>query len=116
MRCTSKGRTPTATAVICGRTGETLSYRELDEHSAELAARLRGHGVGDEARVGVCMPRTPDLVVALLATLLAALLVLLAGAVLIDLAVAIVVHAITGLGDRWPHRTRVFTAVAVTAG
>jgi amino acid adenylation domain-containing protein len=58
---------PDAVAVA-GRT-ETLSYGELDRRSASLAARLRPLGVAREARVGVCLERTPRLLVALLGVL-----------------------------------------------
>jgi amino acid adenylation domain-containing protein len=46
-----------------------LSYGELDARSADLAARLRASGVGADVLVGIYMPRTPDLIVALLAVL-----------------------------------------------
>ncbi len=46
--------------------GRTLSYGELDRRAARLARRLRDLGVGPEVRVAVCLPRTPDLIVALL--------------------------------------------------
>lgn len=46
-----------------------LSYAEVDRHAEALARCLTGLGVGPEIRVGICLPRTPDLVIALLATL-----------------------------------------------
>ncbi|UJW29759.1 amino acid adenylation domain-containing protein [Saccharothrix sp. AJ9571] len=46
-----------------------LTYRELERESGRLARRLRAAGVGPDVRVGVCLPRTPDLVIALLAVL-----------------------------------------------
>ena len=49
--------------------GKSLSYGQLDERSNRLAHLLRDLGVGPEARVGLCMERTPDLVVAILAIL-----------------------------------------------
>ncbi|HEX5716901.1 MAG TPA: amino acid adenylation domain-containing protein, partial [Thermoanaerobaculia bacterium] len=61
------GRTPSAVALIHG--DERLTYLELAERSELLAARLRALGAGPERRVGVCLGRTPDLVVALLAVL-----------------------------------------------
>jgi amino acid adenylation domain-containing protein len=60
-------RAPEQVAIVCGST--ELSYRELDRRATRLAHRLRSLGVGPEVRVGVALQRTPDLVVALLATL-----------------------------------------------
>ncbi|MDQ0989120.1 amino acid adenylation domain-containing protein [Streptomyces sp. V3I7] len=58
-------RTPSATAVISG--AETLTYAELDTRARQLAATLIEAGVHPGDRVGVSLPRTPDMVVALLA-------------------------------------------------
>ncbi|MEW1907510.1 amino acid adenylation domain-containing protein [Kitasatospora sp. NPDC085895] len=46
-----------------------LDYRELDERSSALAARLRGLGVGAEDRVAVYLERGVDVFVALLGIL-----------------------------------------------
>ena len=46
-----------------------LSYGELERRSARLARRLRDLGVGHGRRVGILLPRSPDAVVAILATL-----------------------------------------------
>lgn len=45
------------------------SYRELAARATALAAHLRAQGVGPGALVGLCLPRTPDLLVALLGVL-----------------------------------------------
>ncbi|MCP4669401.1 MAG: AMP-binding protein, partial [Deltaproteobacteria bacterium] len=60
-------RTPEAVALVGGR--EQLSYRELNARANRLAHHLRALGVGPEARVGVCMTRTPAMVVAVVGTL-----------------------------------------------
>jgi surfactin family lipopeptide synthetase A len=60
-------RTPAAIAVTDGRT--ELSYVQLNEHAGRLATHLRENGVGPDVRVGVCLDRSLDLVVALLAVL-----------------------------------------------
>ncbi|HET7233764.1 MAG TPA: amino acid adenylation domain-containing protein [Longimicrobium sp.] len=60
-------RTPDAPAVVFH--GETASYAELDVRANRLANHLRALGVGVEARVGVCLERTPELIVSLLAVL-----------------------------------------------
>ncbi|HKH43625.1 MAG TPA: condensation domain-containing protein, partial [Thermoanaerobaculia bacterium] len=49
--------------------GQTVSYGELDRRAGRLARRLRRLGTGPEVVVGVCLERTPELVVALLAVL-----------------------------------------------
>jgi amino acid adenylation domain-containing protein len=46
-----------------------LTYSELDRRSNQLAWYLRELGVGPEVRVGVCMDRSVDLIVALLGIL-----------------------------------------------
>ncbi|MFF7453223.1 amino acid adenylation domain-containing protein [Kitasatospora sp. NPDC008115] len=61
------GRTPDATAVIDGT--RRLTYRELDAAADAMAGRLAAAGVRAETLVGVCLPRTADLVVGLLAVL-----------------------------------------------
>ncbi|QUI35232.1 non-ribosomal peptide synthetase [Streptomyces alfalfae] len=46
-----------------------MTYGELDERSRALAERLVTDGAGPGVPVGICVERTPDLLVALLATL-----------------------------------------------
>ena len=60
-------RSPEAVAVVCG--AERLTYRELDQRADALARRLRGLGVRPETPVAICAPRTPPLIVGLLAIL-----------------------------------------------
>ncbi len=59
--------TPEATAVVSGRT--TLTYRELDARADRVAAALRAHGVGPDVLVAVALPRSAELVAALLGVL-----------------------------------------------
>ncbi|MCW3816657.1 non-ribosomal peptide synthetase [Micromonospora sp. DR5-3] len=62
-------RTPDAVAVR--QWDDRLSYAELVDRAAGVAAALRERGVGRADRVGVCGTRTPDLVVTVLGVLLA---------------------------------------------
>ncbi|MGA5301848.1 amino acid adenylation domain-containing protein [Nucisporomicrobium flavum] len=59
--------TPDAEAVCFA--GERLSYAELDRRVNQLAHRLRRLGVGRDVLVGVCLERSIEMVVSLLATL-----------------------------------------------
>ncbi|HEX3531246.1 MAG TPA: amino acid adenylation domain-containing protein [Thermoanaerobaculia bacterium] len=60
-------RTPDAVAVIWQT--ERLTYRQLWDRVETLAGRLREQGAGPEQVIGVRLPRTPELIVALLAVL-----------------------------------------------
>jgi amino acid adenylation domain-containing protein len=57
-------KTPDLTAVV--HQGKTLSYRELNERANQVAHYLRKRGVGPETLVGVCLNRTPEMVIGLL--------------------------------------------------
>ncbi|ONI77949.1 hypothetical protein ALI144C_31620 [Actinosynnema sp. ALI-1.44] len=58
-------RVPNAPAVSCGDV--TLSFAELDDASDRLAGHLASLGVGPETAVAVVLPRSVDLIVAMLA-------------------------------------------------
>ncbi|MPY60067.1 amino acid adenylation domain-containing protein, partial [Streptomyces spongiae] len=47
----------------------TLTYRELDDRAEQVARRLRSLGAGPEGVVGIALPRTADLVAAVLGVL-----------------------------------------------
>ncbi|HEU5474643.1 MAG TPA: amino acid adenylation domain-containing protein [Actinophytocola sp.] len=61
--------TPDAVALVAGE--RLLTYRETLELAGGLAGRLRERGVGAGSLVGIHLPRSADLVVAVLATWLA---------------------------------------------
>jgi natural product biosynthesis luciferase-like monooxygenase protein len=58
---------PDAIALECGT--ERLSYSDLDRRSQGLASALRARGAGPGQVVGVCLDRSVDLIIALLAVL-----------------------------------------------
>ncbi|NAO44176.1 syringopeptin non-ribosomal peptide synthetase SypA, partial [Pseudomonas syringae] len=60
-------RTPDALAVIHGE--QRLTYRELNEQANRLAHALRKQGVQPDSRVGICVERSAEMVVGLLAIL-----------------------------------------------
>ncbi|MFF4016200.1 amino acid adenylation domain-containing protein, partial [Streptomyces sp. NPDC001843] len=60
-------RTPEAVAVVCGDT--ELTYREVNARANRLARYLIGLGVGPERLVALALPRSEQMVVALLAVL-----------------------------------------------
>ena len=60
-------RSPAATAVVFG--DQRLTYAELDARANQLAHHLRGLGVDPEVVVGLCLERSPEMIVGLLGIL-----------------------------------------------
>lgn len=60
-------RTPDVVAVVAGE--QRITYRALDERANQLAHHLRALGVRQGARVGLCLDRSIDLVIAIYAVL-----------------------------------------------
>ena len=60
-------RTPQAVALHCG--AQQLTYSELDARSNQLARHLQALGAGPEINIALCLDRSTDLVVSLLAIL-----------------------------------------------
>ncbi|MBV9774656.1 MAG: amino acid adenylation domain-containing protein, partial [Gemmatimonadetes bacterium] len=60
-------RTPDAVALTFQGRGTT--YAELDRKANQLAHHLRRLGVGPDARVGICVERSPELVIGILGIL-----------------------------------------------
>ncbi|HEY3570037.1 MAG TPA: amino acid adenylation domain-containing protein [Thermoanaerobaculia bacterium] len=60
-------RTPEATALVFA--DRDWSYRELDEAANRLARELRGQGIGPESLVAVCLERSAEMVLAVLAVM-----------------------------------------------
>ncbi|QKW37354.1 amino acid adenylation domain-containing protein [Actinomadura sp. NAK00032] len=60
-------RTPSEVALVCG--GARLTYAELNERANRLAHELIARGIGPEDRVALVLPRTPEIVVAILGVL-----------------------------------------------
>ncbi|WP_280726656.1 amino acid adenylation domain-containing protein [Kitasatospora sp. MAA4] len=61
------GRNPAAPALTCGRT--SLTYGELNAAANRFAHLLASEGVGAGALVGVCLDRSPELLVSILGIL-----------------------------------------------
>jgi amino acid adenylation domain-containing protein len=60
-------RTPNAVALVFE--GVRLSYAEVNVHANQLAHRLRALGVDKEVPVAICLERSPELVIGMLAIL-----------------------------------------------
>ena len=60
-------RRPDATALVCQ--GQSMTYRDLDRAANRLARLLIDREVGAEVRVGLCLERSLEMVVAILAVL-----------------------------------------------
>src|SRR5579859_5770738 len=62
-------RAPYAEALVCGDT--RLTYAQLYQRATQVACQLKGCGVDRESLVGICFERSPEMVAAMLGTLLA---------------------------------------------
>ena len=60
-------KTPSSIALVFG--DRRLTYAELDSRANQLAHCLRERGVGPEALVGLCIERSPEMVIAILGVL-----------------------------------------------
>jgi len=60
-------KTADAIALVCG--DRQWTYQELNQKANELAAQLRQLGVRPEIPVGICVERSPEMVMAMLAVL-----------------------------------------------
>ncbi|HEU5380539.1 MAG TPA: amino acid adenylation domain-containing protein [Ktedonobacteraceae bacterium] len=60
-------RMPDAIALLFDQ--DQITYQELNTRANRLAHFLQAQGIGTESRVGICLERSPEMIVALLATL-----------------------------------------------
>ena len=60
-------KTPDAIAAVCE--GQAITYQQLLEKSQTLALYLQGQGVEPDSLVGICVHRSPDMLVGMLAIL-----------------------------------------------
>ncbi len=61
------GHTPNNIALVYEE--QSLTYRELDRRANQLAHYLKSQGVGPETAVGICVERSPELIIGLLGIL-----------------------------------------------
>lgn len=60
-------RSPDKTAVVCGR--ESLKYAQLNARANQLARYLQSRGLGPETLAGICVDRSVNMLVSVLAVL-----------------------------------------------
>lgn len=65
----SKWAQETPDALALQSESQSLTYRQLECRSNQLAHHLQSLGIGSEMLVGICLPRTPEMVVAALAVM-----------------------------------------------
>lgn len=65
----SKRAQETPDALALQSETQSLSYRQLECRSNQLAHHLQSLGIGSEVLVGICLPRNPEMVVAALAVM-----------------------------------------------
>ena len=61
------GQTPEAVAVVFE--SESLTYQKMNARANQLAHFIQGQGIGPESRVGLCLDRSIEMIVAVLAIL-----------------------------------------------
>ncbi|NIL64817.1 AMP-binding protein [Salinispora arenicola] len=100
-------------------TPAVMTYGRLDETSAALAERLSALGAGPGVPIGVCIERTPDLLVAILAELRAGACLSAARSLNIQRATSVSWWPTAGPAWSLPHdplRTHARTAVRARPG
>ena len=60
-------RTPGRVALVCANV--SMTYRELDTRANRLAHYLRAMGLAPDGRIAICMPRSVEMIVAMLGVL-----------------------------------------------